>query len=580
MTRVTPIRRLLREAPPRETAVLFSLMLAARLTEGVGILLLVPILDSLRGAGEPSQLSGWLGTLLPQGAAIGPLLAVFVVLVMIRSLLVFSQQVQSVRYQNRVIDRLRERCFDRLLRAEWRWLSGQRASDHANALTTGIGRVGMGLNTLITLAAMLATSITYVAVALILSWQITLLAAVVGLVAHAALGRIRRRAVTIGINMGITSRAVQASIQEGLAGIRLTKILRNEDRHLASFADTVARQREEQVRFAISSGSAQRLVDVGGAVLLAGLIYLGVTWWTVPLATLLTIVLVFSRLMPQFGAIQQSLNQWHHAAPALDDLDQVMIAASANAEPPSPPHPAPLPLASGIELRGVTVAYAERPRPALANVSLTIAARSTTALIGQSGAGKSTLADVLMALIVPDEGQVLVDGEPLTASDRHRLRAAVSYVQQDAFLFNDSVRANLLWSYPEASEADLREALSAAAAEFAYALPEGLDTTVGDGGVRLSGGERQRIALARALLGQPALLILDEATSALDPANEALVRAAIRQLHGSLTIVLIGHRLSQLDQVDQVVELRGGNVVRCGPPDGSDLPQAAKGLVA
>ncbi|MES2698499.1 MAG: ABC transporter ATP-binding protein [Pseudomonadota bacterium] len=580
MSRLAPVRRLLREAPPRETAALFALMLGARLTEGVGILLLVPILDSLRDAGEPSQLTGWLGALLPRGAAIGPLLAVFVALVALRSALVFTQAVQATRYQHKVIDRLREQCFDRLLRAEWRWLSQQRASDHANALTSGIGRIGSGLNHLIMLAANLATSLTYIAVALILSWQITLLAAAVGLVAHALLARIRQRAVTIGINMGVTSRAVQASIQEGLAGIRLTKILRNEDRHLASFAETVARQREEQVRFAISSGSAQRLVDLGGAVLLAGLLYVGVEWWTVPLSTLLTIVLVFSRLMPQFGAAQQSLNQWLHAAPALDDLDAVMAGANAAAEPPAPPHPLPLPLTHAIELRDVTVAYAERARPALDAVSITIKARATNALIGQSGAGKSTLADVLMALIVPDTGQVLVDGVPLAQGDRHRLRAAVSYVQQDAFMFNASVRANLLWSWPDATEADLRAALTAAAADFVYALPDGLDTVVGDGGVRMSGGERQRVALARALLGQPALLILDEATSALDPANEALVRTAIRQLHGSLTIVLIGHRLSQLDQVDQVVELRSGKVVRCGPPDGSDLPQPVNGIFA
>lgn len=564
MSGIATIRRLLGEAPPRDTALLLALMLGARLTEGVGVLLLVPLLDSLNGA-TTSAASGWLGALLPT-AGFGPLLVVFVLLVALRSLLVFAQQVQTTRYQFRVVDALREKCFDLLLRAEWRWLSQQRASDQANVLTVGINRVATGLSNLLTLAATLVTAATYLGVGLLLSWRITLLAVVVGLVAHLLMRGIRRSAGDIGHTLGIANRAVQASIQEGLAGIRLTKILRNEDSHLASFRHTVSDLRAEQVRFAMTAGATQRVVEAGGALVLALLVFAGISWWSVPVATLLTLVLVFARLMPQFAGAQQSLNQWLNAAPALADLDAVMDQARAAAEPRQPGGVAPLAIAREIALHGVSVRYADRPVPALDAVTATIRARETTAIIGQSGAGKSTLADVLMALVTPDEGQVLVDGQPLTQDNRHALRAAISYVQQDAFLFNDTVRANLLWARPEASEAEIAAALSAAAAEFVNALPQGLETAVGDGGVRLSGGERQRIALARALLGRPAVLILDEATSALDPENEALVRAAIRRLHGSLTIVLIGHRLSQLDQVDQVIELAGGKLVRCGPP--------------
>nr|WP_272917391.1 ABC transporter ATP-binding protein [Alteraurantiacibacter buctensis] len=540
-------------------------MLAARLTEGVGVLLLVPILDSLGGMASPAT-PGWIAALLPQETGFGPLLALFVVLVALRSALVFAQQVVTVRYQIQVVDTLRERCFDLLLRAEWRWLSQQRASDQANVLTVGINRVATGLSNLLTLAATLVTTVTYLGVALLLSWRITLLAIALGLLAHLLMTGIRRSAGDIGHKLGVANRAVQASIQEGLAGVRLTKILRNEGRHLTSFSSTVSALRGEQVRFARSSGATQRVVETGGALVLALLVYAGITWWAVPVATLLTLVLVFARLMPQFAGAQQSLNLWLNAAPALADLDAVMDQARAHAEPPHPPAVVPLPVAQGIELRNVSVIYEGRPRAALDGIGVTIRARETTALIGQSGAGKSTLADVLMALVTPDKGQVLVDGQPLAEGNRHALRAAISYVQQDPFLFNDTVRANLVWARPEASEAEIAAALSAAAADFVHALPHGLETTVGDGGVRLSGGERQRIALARALLGQPSVLILDEATSALDPENEALVRAAIRRLHGSLTIVLIGHRLSQLDEVDQVIELANGKVVRSGPP--------------
>jgi ATP-binding cassette subfamily C protein len=148
----------------------------------------------------------------------------------------------------------------------------------------------------------------------------------------------------------------------------------------------------------------------------------------------------------------------------------------------------------------------------------------------------------------------------VTGSARYAWRQHVAYVPQEAFLFHDSIRQNLLWGQPAASDADLHQALKNAAADFVFALPNGLDTVVGDGGVRLSGGERQRIALARALLRRPSLLILDEATSALDVDNEARIRRAIEQLHGNLTVVIIGHRLPTLEHADLVIELDAGRI--------------------
>jgi len=155
----------------------------------------------------------------------------------------------------------------------------------------------------------------------------------------------------------------------------------------------------------------------------------------------------------------------------------------------------------------------------------------------------------------------------LTGARRHAWRQSVAYVPQEVFLFHDSIRNNLLWGWPQASETDLRLALQRAAADFVFDLPRGLETLVGDGGVRLSGGERQRLALARALLRRPSLLILDEATSALDRDNEARVRAAIEHLHGDLTLVLIGHRLATLEHADQVVVLEAGRVTAPGTWD-------------
>jgi ATP-binding cassette subfamily C protein len=200
----------------------------------------------------------------------------------------------------------------------------------------------------------------------------------------------------------------------------------------------------------------------------------------------------------------------------------------------------------------------------LVSVSLSIAAGQTTAIVGPSGSGKSTLADLLLGLIVPEQGRVLVDETPLTPDLLPSWRDQIGYVPQDSFHFHDTVRANLLWARPEASEGELWEALEIAAAGFVARLPQGLDTVLGDRGVLLSGGERQRIALARALLRRPAILILDEATSSLDSENERRVQEAIERLHGRLTIVVITHRLTAVRATDAIHVLEAGRLVESG----------------
>jgi ATP-binding cassette, subfamily C, bacterial len=261
---------------------------------------------------------------------------------------------------------------------------------------------------------------------------------------------------------------------------------------------------------------------------------------------------------------QQQLHHCLHALPCLRDAQTLLTTCRAAQEPPLPaasPSPAPIALEREIRLDQVRVRYADRDQPALDGISLSLPVRTTTAIMGASGAGKSTLADVLMGLLVPDGGRVLLDGQPLSADQRMRWRGAVAYVPQDTFLFHDSIRRNLLWGLPAADDTALSAALRRAAADFVFDLPQGLDTVVGDQGVRLSGGERQRIALARALLRRPSLLILDEATSALDLENETRVRQAVEHLHGDLTVVIIGHRLPTLEHADQIVVLAQGRIV-------------------
>lgn len=173
---------------------------------------------------------------------------------------------------------------------------------------------------------------------------------------------------------------------------------------------------------------------------------------------------------------------------------------------------------------------------------------------------------MLMGLIQPESGQVLLDGVTLREEKQlHMLRSSIGYVAQDPFLFNASIRDNLLLVDPDAGEDELWNALKFSASDaFVRKLPQGLDTVIGDRGIRLSGGERQRIVLARAILKRPSILVLDEATSALDSENERLIQEAIDRLKGSMTIIVIAHRLSTIRNADQVIVMEQGEVIQQG----------------
>jgi ATP-binding cassette subfamily C protein len=220
------------------------------------------------------------------------------------------------------------------------------------------------------------------------------------------------------------------------------------------------------------------------------------------------------------------------------------------------------------EVRLAHVDFSYTTTAVLRDVTLRIGSGQTIAIVGPSGSGKTTVADVLLGLLTPQSGQLLVDGVSVGPDRSAAWRGQLGYVPQDSVLFHDTIRANLLWAAPNATASDLRAALEAASAwRFVSAAPLGLDTIVGDRGMLLSGGERQRLALARALLRRPRLLILDEATSALDSENEGLIERAIDGLHGRMSIVLIAHRLSTVRRADVIYVLDEGAVVEWGSWD-------------
>lgn len=285
------------------------------------------------------------------------------------------------------------------------------------------------------------------------------------------------------------------------------------------------------------------------------------------------------RAEPAFGDrllvfLAAALQLYPHVKVLSGTLGQV-VAGVASAErlfelsdvPPPPDGRAEVgPLSQGLVFEGLTAHHADG-RQALAGATLTVPAGARVALVGASGAGKSTLLSVVLGFVPPSGGRVLWDGVPLTEARRASVRAHLAWVPQEPVLFSGSVEENLRMAHPTASEAEVWAALeSAHAADFVRALPHGLGEEVGERGSRLSGGQRQRLAIARAFLRRPSLLLLDEPTSALDAASEREVQRGLEALMQGRTTLVVAHRLSTVASSDLVVVLEAGRVVESGPP--------------
>jgi ATP-binding cassette, subfamily B, bacterial MsbA len=217
-----------------------------------------------------------------------------------------------------------------------------------------------------------------------------------------------------------------------------------------------------------------------------------------------------------------------------------------------------------IDIVSVDFGYNDK-KLVLQNITLTIERGKMTALVGKSGSGKTTLADLIARFYDPTEGQIFVDGLDLRMLDINSLRNQMAVVSQDTFIFSASVRENIAYGMLDATDAEIREAARLAnALDFIEKMPGGLDAKLGERGVNLSGGEKQRIAIARALLRNPEILILDEATAALDTVSERLIQESIEKLAVGRTVIAIAHRLSTIVKADKVVVMEGGQIIEQG----------------
>ena len=539
----------------------FVLLLLGILSESFGLLLLVPLLQLMNGEASAPALK-WL---LQRGVrpSIELVLAMFVATMLVRAWVARLRDMQLLKMRLDYVDALRSQLESALAMASWRHLVRLRHADVMHLLFDQLGRISQGTHQLMQAmsgAALALASLLVIGV-VAPAWTLALLlpfAAMVWLMR-------RRLALTavMGSRFGQGQRDLMSAARDFLAGLKLVKAHAIENQHLLELGRRSATLRDEQLRFARHQAATRSQFEIGGAVVLSVLLYAAVEWGRLGLPELLLIVLVFSRLLPTLRDGQLQFQQLSHMLPAFHEVQQQIASFQAAAEPRQGSGLSRLPLKQTLVFEGVTVQHGGSEHQALTDLNLTLKAGTTTALMGASGSGKTTLADVALGLLSPNTGGVRVDGVLLSEdSAKQAWRNSVAYVAQDTYLFPGSIRANLCWLSGPRSDSEIWSALEHAdAAEFVKALPLGLGHLLGERGEGLSGGQRQRLALARALLCKPELLVLDEVTSQLDAPSEERVFAALARLRGTMTILVIAHRAAASRHADRTVVLLGGQVL-------------------
>ena len=545
--------------------------LFASLFEGLSIGLLIPFLQTLDDPGSVGTGIEWLDHFLTgSGRSVVQQLYIicgFILLAtLLRGVLGYAASVLATISRVRIVEDLRMRIIDQLKAVSLSFFSGKRGGDLLNSLMNEITRSTVTLGALFTLINETTMLMVYLALMVWISWELSLLVLVFFGVLSYALTFLIRRVRAHGEHITETSADFTSMLTEFIQGIytvvafnrqkdernRLEKATRN-------FADAIIATYK---RRALIKPLTQSVVTTGMIVLIVISVQFLVLEGSLDLAFLLAFLFTLLRMIPTMLNLNNIRGDWAENRAGLANVAQ-LLRTHDKPYLPNGTRTAP-PLREAIRIEQVDFQYTTGPK-VLHNVSVTLKQGTTTAFVGGSGAGKSTLADLIPRFHDPTSGRVLYDGIDMRDLDVYSLRDRIAIVTQKTFIFNDSVRANIAYGRPNATMAEIEEAARQAnALPFIEEMAKGFDTSLGDQGIRLSGGQRQRLAIARALLKDPEILILDEATSSLDSISERAVQQSLERLMQGRTVIAIAHRLSTIEHADWVVVLEEGRVVEQG----------------
>lgn len=569
----------------RRVAVIMMLAIGFALAQGASISLLLPVLnlledaDSAGGSGILWKITDWVISGIGLPYTLPAMSAAVLTMVLLAQVLNYGHHYMAVRTAEGFGANLRYEVFRALMHADIQFHYSHRPGDFLSALNQEANRAAGALMAIMELVVRSLVMTMYVALLVLISWETSMIAiGAIILVSLISQLWLRGSSATGRSMTGLWERVLGFG-PERIHAVREVKLSGREKIESDQFKSLVDRLAVVSARLAYRMTQIRLVVEpalIGTGLLI---IYAGTEFFDLALVEVGVLIYALIRITPEARALNNAryqiaahLGSMRGLFNLIEDAQQrsevMEVGLDAISAERRPLHG----LSKSIVCEKVSFSYESGFR-VLTDIDLAVEVGRTTAIVGPSGAGKSTVLALLVRLLTPTSGQILIDGTNIEEFDLASLRRGVALVSQDAALFNETVRENIRLGRPEATHEEVETVARLANADgFIRELSHGYETYVGDRGVMLSTGQRQRIALARALLLDPSVLLLDEITSAQDPESEKAIQEAIWRAKSGRTVLIVTHRLSSIQGVDRVLVLENGQIVEDGAPE--DLLQS------
>lgn len=562
------------------------LTLFAAMTEGVGIALLLPLLgllgvtqnggvEAVNTVAGPSASSTLEGLVREMVAVVGvqnsmPGILIFIsMIILIKGVLKFAEGAYHSHLRAVLLQEVQGRLFAAYSTMGYAYYSHHSAGHFTNLISVQVPRLTMAFERYKRFLTALITVLAYFIFAFLMSWPFATMATLAGvsmLIVFRRLTALVERWSRQGASEhGTLNHFLIQTLQAYKYLAATAQIGRLRAEVFRSISRVAGFERRKEIAWSFTEALQEPLA----VAVLVVIIVIQIVVLEQPLAPAIVGLALIYRAMGQLVLVQGHWQATMQDVGSLELVEGELDSVATSREPTGTKILRPL--THGISLQGVSFSYDNAvDSEVLQDVTLTIPANQTVAIVGASGAGKTTLVDLLTLMLRPVRGELRIDGVSHEDADLSSWRAQIGYVSQDTIVFDDTIGNNIcLWAGNYSTDAEVRHqveraALQAGAKSFIDELPDGFNTRVGDRGVRLSGGQRQRLFIARELYKNPRLLILDEATSALDSESEMVIKETVGKLRGSTTVLIVAHRLSTIRDADYVYVLDAGRIIECG----------------
>ncbi len=541
--------------------------------QGFGLALFIPLLEILDGSPAamkpPFTILEDVFTFMGVPFELEYLLLAVVLLNVAGLALNFAQKSLVMGYTwSRFIERTNTALIDGILQSSWRQISKQATGETTNQLINETIRAGRALTHLAISVAIGSQIIIFMVMTALLSLELLIVAAGFGGLTMLIVRPLQNQAVFLGDRLTETRKKFGFYVVDYLKNLKLIKATASEDtvlRRLSSLqVDVCGVISKRQV----NAAGIQFVVQIFPVFVVACVIFISQIYLDLEIGELLVFLLFLARTVTYINQFQLEVVAFLMERSSVSEIDKELLKYSRERETQSDGKSAVAGLDRHIQFENVSFKFDDDIDDTIRDINLNVDKGSFVALVGASGAGKSTLVDLLCGLRNPTAGTIKVDGLDLGEIDLVSWRRHIGYVGQDVTIFNDTIRNNLAFSSIGVTDEKIYDAITLADLnDLIDTLPDGLDTMMGEDGVRLSGGQKQRLALARALVGNPSVLLLDEATSALDTRSERVIKETIEELSHQFTIIVVAHRLSTVRKADKIHVLEAGRIVESGTYD-------------